>query len=78
MRLASTVYPLSLAALDSSPARGEPFTEVSMKEYKIVQVVLPEQCEQTMNHLAKEGWVVHSFVSQARHFVIVFERDLPA
>ena len=47
-----------------------------MKEYKVVQVVLPEQCEQTMNHLAKEGWVVHSFASQARHFVIVFERDI--
>ena len=56
----------------------EPFLEVPMKEYKVVQVVLPEQCEQTMNYLAKEGWIVHSVVAPARHFVITFERELPA
>ena len=49
-----------------------------MKDYKVVQVVLPEQCEQTMNYLAKEGWIVHSVVAPARHFVITFERELPA
>jgi len=47
-----------------------------MKEYKVVQVILPEQCEQTMNHLAREGWVVHSVVSHGNRFVITFERDI--
>ena len=48
-----------------------------MKEYKVVQVLLPEQCEQTMNHLAQEGWGVHSVVAPGRQFVITFERDVP-
>ena len=49
-----------------------------MKEYKVVQLYLPEQCEQTMNHLAREGWTVHSVVAPGNRFVITFERDIPA
>ena len=47
-----------------------------MKEYKVCQVVLPEQGEQVMNHMAKEGWTVVSTAVGGNRFIITFERDV--
>ena len=48
-----------------------------MKEYKVVQVVLIEQAENVMNHMARDGWVVISTAVGGNRFIITFERDIP-
>ena len=48
-----------------------------MKEYKVVQVALPEQGEEIMNRLAREGWSVASTAIGGNRFIITFVRDIP-
>ena len=47
-----------------------------MKEYKVCQVVLPEQGEELMNHMAREGWSVVSTAIGGNRFIITFVREV--